>query len=214
MKRRTELAGVKMRAGLVIDLKKCIGCGACAAICRQTKATPAGVHYSRVLKYETGRFPRSRLHTLPVLCMHCSAAPCLRVCPTGATYRKDDGTILINSEVCIGCRACMQACPYEARQFLWAFRNHWPDRQPTPFDEHARKNFDVGTVIKCDFCQSRQREGREPGCVEACPTGARVFGDLDDPASEVSRLIRQGEAEQLRAELGTDPSVWYLHLPG
>lgn len=202
-----------MRTGLVIDLKKCIGCGACATSCRQTKGTPSGVHYSRVMKYETGRFPHSKLHALPTLCMHCAVAPCLRACPTGATYRAEDGTVLVDREICIGCRACMQGCPYEARSFLWKIGNYWPDEDVTPFERHAREKMEDGTVVKCDFCQARQKEKRLPGCVEACPTGARVFGDLDDPDSEVARLVASGVASQMQAELGTDPSVWYLYLP-
>jgi len=202
-----------MRKGMLIDLKKCAGCGACATSCRQTKGTPSGVHFSRVIKYETGRYPHSKLHPLPTLCMHCAVAPCLRACPTRATYRQDDGTVMIDSSICIGCRACMQACPYEARQFLWAFKNYWHDEKPTPYEEFSRKKYEVGTVAKCDFCQARQTEGRMPGCVEACPTGARTFGDLTDPVSEVSMLISQGDASQLQYELGTEPSVWYRHLP-
>ena len=198
---------------MIIDLKKCIGCGACAMSCRQTRGTPAGIVFSRVLKYETGRYPHARLHALPTLCMHCAAAPCLRACPTGATCRDQDGSVQINSDSCIGCRACMQACPYEARQFLWAVNNYWPDEAATPYEKHARKNFELGTVVKCDFCRARRAESREPGCVEACPTGARAFGDLDNPVSEVARLAGQDDASQMQADLGTDPSVWYRFLP-
>ncbi len=181
--------------------------------CRQVKGTPAGLAYSRVLKYETGHYPNARLHALPTLCMHCAVAPCLRACPTGATRREEDGTVQIDAATCIGCRACMQACPYEARQFLWALKNHWPDEAVTPFEEHSRKKFDLGTVSKCDFCQTRRAAGREPACVEACPTEARTFGDLDDPTSEVARLAARDDASQLQADLGTDPSIWYRFLP-
>ena len=202
-----------MRIGMIIDLKKCVGCGACAMSCRQTKGTPADVVYSRVLKYETGRYPHARLHALPISCMHCGAAPCLRACPTGATRREQDGSVQIKPDACIGCRACLQACPYEARQFLWTFKNHWPDEAATPYENYARKKFDIGTVVKCDFCQVRRAEARQPGCVEACPTGARVFGDLDDPGTEAARLARQDDASQMQAEFGADPSVWYRFLP-
>ncbi len=202
-----------MRTGMFIDLKKCVGCGACATVCRQSNGMPAGVHFSKVLKYETGRYPHSRLHALPTLCMHCAIAPCLRACPTGATNRKPDGTVTVDSALCIGCRACMQACPYEARQFLWEFKNYWTDEKATPYEEASRKQYDLGTVIKCDFCQKRRAEGRAPACVEVCPTGARVFGDLEDPSSEVALLAAKDDAAQLQAELGTEPSVWYRCLP-
>ncbi len=202
-----------MRRGMLIDLKKCIGCGACATACRQANGTPAGVYFSRVLKYETGRYPTSRLHALPVLCMHCAVAPCLRACPTGATCREKDGTVVVDNALCIGCRACMQACPYDARQFIWEFKNYWPDEKATPYEEYSRKDYEKGTVIKCDFCRKRRAEGREPGCVEACPAGARIFGDLDDPASELARLVSQDDVSRLQAELETEPSVWYRCLP-
>lgn len=198
---------------MVIDLKKCVGCGACATACRQSNGTPSGVHFSKVIKYETGRFPNSRLHALPTLCMHCAVAPCLRACPTGATMRKEDGTVVVDNSICIGCRACMQACPYEARQFIWEFKDYWPDEGPTPFEKLERESYEVGTVVKCDFCQSRQAEGRQPACVEACPTKARIFGDLDDPKSEAGKLAASDDAVQLQAELGTKPAVYYKHLP-
>ena len=146
--------------------------------------------------------------------MHCAAAPCLRVCPTGATRREADGAVTIDADACIGCRACMQACPYEARRFLWAFRNYWPDEEPTPYETLARKKFEPGTVAKCDFCRARRAQGRVPGCVEACPTAARVFGDTEDQCSEISRLLSSNDVARLRPELGTEPAVWYRCLPG
>jgi len=199
-----------MRYGMVIDLQKCVGCNSCTVACRAEQGTPAGVHFHRVVKYESGRYPNAKMRFLPMPCMHCQDPPCLKVCPTGATYKRDDGPILIDHARCIGCRACMLACPYDSRQFLWDIRNYFAGQLATPFEQVKQKGFDKGTVVKCNFCVQRLERGRLPACVETCPATARKFGDLDDPESEPSRLIVLYRGAPFREELGTEPSVFYI----
>jgi len=199
-----------MRYAMVIDLSRCVGCGTCTVACRAEHGTPAGVSYNKVKKYEVGRYPTAKMKFLPILCMHCQDPACLKVCPTGATYRREDGIVLIDHDKCIGCRACVVACPYESRQFLWDIRNYYPGHVSTPYEVLKHKDFEKGTVVKCDFCLQRLEEGQLPACVVACPAQARYFGDLDDPESEVSRLVADYRGTPFREELGTQPSVYYV----
>src|SRR3990172_2934190 len=196
--------------GMVIDLKRCIGCHACTVACKLENATPPGVFWCRCLEVETGKYPLAKRSFVPVLCNHCDDPPCLRACPSGATTkREEDGLVLVDADLCIGCKACMEACPYEARFFLDEIRPYYPAGF-TPFEEVGYKRHQKGTVSKCTFCDQRLERGLLPACVETCPTVARTFGDFDDPDSEVSRLIRQRYAIQLRPEEGTNPTVYYL----
>ena len=199
-----------MRYGMVIDLFLCVGCNSCTISCRAEQGTPAGISYHKVKKYEVGKYPSARMKFLPMPCMHCQDPPCLKVCPTGATYKRDDGLVIIDSEKCMGCRYCVLACPYDSRQFLKAIDNYYVGGTPTPYEMLKQKDFEKGTVVKCDFCADRLTEGRLPACVETCPAQARHFGDLDDPESEVSRLIAGNGGTTLREELGTEPSVYYI----
>ncbi len=195
--------------GMVIDLKRCIGCHACTVACKLENATPPGVFWTRVLEIETGKYPLAKRSFVPMLCNHCQDPPCLRACPSGATTQREDGVVLVDADLCIGCKACMEACPYEARFFLDEIRPYYPAGF-TPFEEVGYKRHQKGTVTKCSFCHERLERGLLPACVETCPAVARTFGDLNDPDSEVSRLIRKRHASQLRPELGTSPSVYYI----
>jgi dimethyl sulfoxide reductase iron-sulfur subunit len=199
-----------MRYGMVIDLQKCVGCNSCTIACRAEQGTPAGIHFHKVVKYEAGTYPNAKMKFLPMPCMHCQDPPCLKVCPSGATYLDDQGLVLIDPTRCIGCRACMVACPYDARQFVWDLRSYFAGQLPTPFEQAKHKNFEKGLVVKCNFCTHRLGKNRKPACVETCPALARTFGDLDDPQSEVSRLIVLHRGAPFRAELGTEPSVYYI----
>jgi molybdopterin-containing oxidoreductase family iron-sulfur binding subunit len=198
-----------MRYAMVIDLQKCTGCNSCTVACRAEQGTPAGVHFHKVIKYEAGKYPNAKMKFLPMPCMHCQDPPCQKVCPTGATFIDPNGLVLIDENKCIGCRACMVACPYESRQFLWEIKTYFLGSLPTPYEKIKHKGFEKGTVVKCNFCLHRLEQGRLPACVETCPSEARIFGDIDDPESEVSKLIVLDRGMPFRAELGTEPSVYY-----
>ena len=155
-----------------------------------------------------GTYPHvSRAH-LPVACQHCENPACLRVCPTGATYKDDKGRVEIDYEKCIGCRMCMAACPYNARVFNWNEPVRDPDFNYGDKDVPVRGK---GVVEKCTLCKERTDRGDEPMCVKCCLAKARIFGDLDDPESEVSRVVRERNATALLPEQGTRPQVRYFN---
>ncbi len=199
-----------MRYGMVIDLKRCIGCYGCQLICKAENATPPGVVWGRVVKRESGTFPNVKRVNLPLLCMHCKEPECEKACPTGATTKREDGIVCVDQTKCVGCRYCMMACPYGARFYHGQERYYFGSQGPTPFEEWGYQRHQIRTVSKCEFCRVRLAQGLEPACVANCMAKARTFGDLDDPYSEVSRLIGERGGKQLLAELGTDPSVFYL----
>lgn len=202
-----------MRYAMVIDLRKCVGCNACTVACKQEHATPAGVYWSKVLQYEAGSYPNARLRFLPMLCMHCANAPCLEACPTGATHRGPGGEVLVDDDLCIGCRYCMMACPYEARSYnATEPREYHAGQGLMPVEEVGYIAHPRGAIEKCTFCSGRVEQGRQPACVATCPAGARIFGDLDDPNSEVAKLVASGLAKPKLEELGTEPSVFYIEL--
>jgi molybdopterin-containing oxidoreductase family iron-sulfur binding subunit len=196
---------------MVIDLKRCLGCNSCTMACKQKNATPKGTGWAKLLEWETGTFPDVRLNYLPVLCNHCAEAPCVEVCPTGATEKLANGIVTVDESKCVGCRYCMLACPYDARSFNYGKPEAlFPEKGLTAYESQRSAVHATGTVEKCNFCVDRLEEGLEPACVQACPARARIFGDLDDPNSEVSKLITQRGAAPLHPELGTNPSVYYL----
>ncbi|MBI2954525.1 MAG: 4Fe-4S dicluster domain-containing protein [Chloroflexi bacterium] len=199
-----------MRYGMVIDLKRCIGCYGCQAVCKVENATPPGVFWARVMKREFGKYPNVRRVNLPLLCMHCREPECVKACPSGATVQREDGIVYVDETKCVGCRYCLMACPYGSRFFHAKERYYFEGYGATPFEEWGYRRHPTGVVSKCDFCRHRVDQGLEPACVANCMTKARHFGDLDDPQSEVSRLIRDRGGSQLYPELGTDPSVYYL----
>lgn len=201
-----------MRYGMVIDLKRCLGCNSCTMACKQKNATAKGTGWAKFLEWETGTFPDVHLNYLPVLCNHCGEAPCVDVCPTGATQKLENGIVTVDANKCIGCRYCMVACPYGARTFNGAApAENFPELGMTAYETARYAEHKLGTVEKCNFCIDRLEEGLEPACVQACPARARIFGDLDDPESEISQIINREAGVPLQAELGTDPSVFYVH---
>ena len=196
------------RYGMCIDLNICIGCNACTMACKAEHATPAGMFFAKVLEKEVGKFPAARRIFLPVLCNHCKNPICQEVCPTEATYKREDGIVLIDYDLCIGCRSCMEACPYGPRQFYEGDGAYY-EGERTPF-EQVKQDLSDGIVMKCNFCAQRVDEGRDPACVQTCPTECRIFGDLDDPQSKVARLIAEKKARPLLPEKGLEPSVFYI----
>ena len=211
--------------GMVIDLKRCIGCWACFMACRSKNFLPRGVHWNRVITGESGKYPTVRKEMYPVLCNHCADAACVDVCPTGATSKREDGIVQIDYDKCIGCRTCLLACPYQQRTYFDGKDvEYYPGQGLTPFEELGRqlKPLKKGTVVKCNFCVDRiesgidkrlvpgEDEAATPACVNACPTEARVFGDLNDPNSNVCNQIKRRSGYQLHPEFETNPSVYYL----
>jgi molybdopterin-containing oxidoreductase family iron-sulfur binding subunit len=202
--------GKSPRWGMAIDLKRCVGCQSCTLACKVENGTPQGIFWMRVLEKEEGTYPLARKVFLPVRCNHCNEPPCVPVCPTGASYkRKQDNLVLIDQNKCIGCRACIVACPYQVR-FLAENSAGYYVEDLTPYEAESYKKWQPHTVQKCTFCVDRLDAGVQPACVQTCPSGALVMGDLNDPETEIAKLIRARSHFQPRAELGTDPSVYYL----
>lgn len=155
-----------------------------------------------------GEYPNLARRWVPLACQHCENPACQRVCPTGATYKDDKGRVQIDYDKCIGCRMCMAACPYNARVFNWEDPVRDPDFNYGDKDVPVRTK---GVMEKCTMCKERTDRGDEPMCVVCCPTKARTFGDLDDPNSDVSRMIREKHAYVLLEEQGTKPQVHYFN---
>jgi Fe-S-cluster-containing dehydrogenase component len=213
-----------LRYGLVIDLKRCIGCHGCQIFCRAANATPAGMLWSRVLFYESGQYPHGRKMPLPVQCRHCTTPACVAVCPTGASVQRPDGIVTIVSDKCTGCLNCLLVCPAGARHCYPdpeypAQAEYFPGQGLTPYEKAGSGRHRVAGVGKCDFCLSRIEQGLKPACVANCMTKARSFGDLDDRSSDVSQLLRTREVLEIHpgvspGKAGTpaslDYAVYYL----
>ena len=200
----------KVQLALVIDLNVCVGCHACVTSCKEWNtsgwagpltdenpygADPTGVFFNRVQTYECGTYPQTETIHFPKSCLHCEEPPCVPVCPTGASYKREaDGIVLVDYDKCIGCKYCSWSCPYGAREF-----------DPVQ-----------GVMKKCTLCVDRlydmtlAEDRRQPACVLACPPAARIFGDINDPDSEAARAIRDAGGFQLMPEWGTNPANHYL----
>jgi len=200
-----------MRYGMIIDLARCIGCNACTVACKSHNGTPKDIFWSQVLVEEKGEYPNARTVPTPILCMHCEDAPCVKVCPTGASYKDENGIVHVNQDKCIGCKSCMVACPYDARKFMGGNpKSYFPGKEVTQLEEVQKDQFPRAVVSKCNFCADRLKEDLLPACVGTCPAQARIFGDLDDPGSEVSKILVKKSGRTLLPHKGTKPSVYYL----
>lgn len=202
------------RYAMVIDMRKCYGCRACTIACKSEFQVPLGVFRAVVKQKELGAYPQARRVFQPILCNHCADPPCVAVCPVDpvkdvfrrngqkieyerkATYQRPDGVVLVDYERCIGCHACVEACPYKAR-YVDPIR-------------HAGGEPENYTVGKCVFCFHRIDNGIAPSCVNTCPAEARIFGDVKDPSSEVSRLLKAHKTQVLFPEEKTNPHIFYI----
>jgi len=197
---------------MTMDLDRCIGCNACVIACKVEHNTPSGINFTQILEDETGVFPNSERKFLPVMCNHCDDAPCIDVCPTNATYaRKKDGIVLVDWDKCIGCGACVLSCPYDQRFEILDPTTRFPDNY-TDFKRPDIQRAEKGIVAKCDFCYHRIDEGKEPACVEVCPTKARIFG-IDLTSKYNKEIDDKSENENnwtLLPEKETRPSVFYI----
>jgi molybdopterin-containing oxidoreductase family iron-sulfur binding subunit len=200
------------RWGMAVDVERCIGCWSCAVICKSENDIPLGMWWNRILTDGddldtpgSGEFGSLDMSWVPLACQHCDDPPCMKVCPTSATYVGEGGLVEVNQEDCIGCRYCMAACPYGVRVFNWGEPDH-----ALPFDHGMVEPRPIGSVEKCTMCVHRLQEGQIPSCVWSCPAQARIFGDLHDPEGELVRTIEARGGSQLLEEKGTHPKVWYL----
>lgn len=197
---------------MVIDLSKCReGCTACLTACREENNVAFvnderyDVHWIRKARLEPKEAEGDPGKSIILLCNQCDKPPCAQVCPVQATYQRSDGAVIVDHHRCIGCRYCMIACPYNARQFNFRENEEWINKE---FPKRSH-----GVAEACTLCAHLLEQGRRPACVEACRSvgaGALAVGDLNDPQSEVSRLIAENPVRRIREDLGTEPKVYYL----
>jgi Fe-S-cluster-containing dehydrogenase component len=176
-----------MRYAMAIDTKKCVGCSDCVVACQTENNIPLGYARDWVTESISGVYPSLQLEFRSERCNHCDNTPCVRTCPTGASHIIEGGIVKVTHEKCIGCGACIQSCPYDARY-----------------------SSPEGWVDKCTFCDHRLKDGQNPACVEVCPTHCMYFGDLDDTNSPVSKVMANRKWKVLAPEAGTSPQIFYL----
>jgi Fe-S-cluster-containing dehydrogenase component len=215
--------GVKF--GYALNLSICIGCRKCAEACHteNNHDRASNNSYIRVFEMQKGSLdmahgnahyegpvPKPDKFYMPVQCQQCDNPPCVSVCPVEATWKEDDGIVVVDYDWCIGCRYCEAACPYHARRFNWSKPEISPEEINPDQSYLSNRIRPQGVMEKCTFCLHRTREGRLPACLEACPTGARVFGNLLDPDSEIRWVLANKRVYVLKEELGTKPSFFYF----
>lgn len=209
------------RYAMVADLRRCVGCQACTAACKEANATAPGVQWRRVVDIEVGEYPSVNRVFVPTGCQHCADPPCMHVCPSTATRQRKDGIITIDYDLCIGCGYCAVACPYEARYFTgkpsFAF-----GEMPSEAEEARHDPKTIGVATKCTFCVDRidagVAKGLTPGvdpdatpvCVNTCISGALAFGDIENPQSNVAQLVANNKSFRMHEDVGTAPGFYYL----
>ena len=177
-----------MRYAMAIDTRKCVGCSDCVVACQTENDVPHGYCRDWIKESVSGLYPNVELEFRSERCNHCDNTPCVRTCPTGASLVGEGGIVMVEEDLCIGCGACIESCPYDARFF------------------HPEK----GVVDKCSFCSHRVAEGKNTACVSVCPTNCMYFGDIEDPKSDVSLAMKNRNYKVLAPETGTKPQVYYL----
>lgn len=176
-----------MRYAMAVDTRKCVGCSDCVVACQTENDVPAGYCRDWVVESLDGTYPQLEIEIRSERCNHCSNASCVRCCPTGASHFADGGIVLVDPRQCIGCGACIASCPYDARY------------------THPK-----GYVDKCTFCVHRLKDGLSPACVSVCPTKCLHFGNMDDPGSDISRVLKKRKFKTLIPEAGTGPNLFFL----
>ena len=203
---KPQSVGSKVRWGMLIDTTQCReGCNDCVTACNKENGLSGGTSATDsqwIRKVELKEISTGRKVSLPMMCQHCEKPPCVDVCPTGASFKRIDGIVLVDRHLCIGCRYCMMACPYKARSFV-----HEPITGQNPDVPRGK-----GTVESCTMCVHRVDNGQQPACAESCPNRAILFGDLNDPESEISRKIRSVASVQVRADLALNTAIRYQGL--
>ena len=177
----------KKRFAMAIDTRRCVGCSACVIACQEENGLPLGSFRSWVETETRGTYPNLAMEIRSERCEQCDDSPCVTNCPTGASFVAEGGVVLVDRDLCTGCKACVAACPYEARSIH-------PD----------------GYADKCTFCLHRVQKGQQPACAAACPTESLAFGDINDPDNAIARLLRERQWKQLRTEAGTKPNLYFL----
>lgn len=210
--------------GYAINISKCKGYRDCVEACMEENNLASDIRYIHVLEldegsmnleladryYEHEKVPVEGKYYLPVQCMQCDNPPCVKACPVNATWKEPDGIVVIDYDWCIGCRYCMAACPYSARFFNWTQPDIPIERITQNTNYLGNRPRPAGVVEKCHFCTQRTRKGQQPACQEACPTGARIFGNLLDPKSEIRYVLENKAVFRLKEDLGTEPKFWYF----
>lgn len=222
----TEPAQEGVLFGYALDLSRCIGCRRCVYACvdENNQSRDPQIHWISVLEmdkehgidfehanqyYDHDHVPQEDKFYMPVACQQCENPPCVKACPTKATWKEPDGIVVIDYDWCIGCRCCVTACPYGARHFNWATPTIPENEVNTETHYLGNRPRPRGVVEKCTFCIQRTRKGRYPACVEVCPVGARKFGNLLDDESEIRYVLKNHRVYILKEELGTEPKFFY-----
>lgn len=202
------------KLAIAVNVDRCVGCHTCSISCKMSNNVLDGMLWNRVLTENSevidgavGVYPALSRDYLPLACQHCENPACQKVCPTGATYKDNKGRVEIDYDKCIGCRMCMAACPYNARVFNWTEPVRSAGASYGEADVPVRPK---GVMEKCTLCHERTDRGDAPMCVACCPARARVYGDLDDPNSDISKIAREKNVRILLEEMGTSPQVFYF----